>query len=181
MLDSLSAPERDVAESLDPHALLAAIVSTGATHVITVPDTHQKSLLALLEDSPDLCLVTVCTEDEVMGVNLGLFMGGQRPFILIQNSGLYACLNTVRGLSLDARVPACMLIGEFSRNPRQLPGDHASRLVHLLEPTLDTWRIPTVRLDHPGDIPRIAKAMDRAWSERGPVAILVGGTTKELR
>jgi sulfopyruvate decarboxylase TPP-binding subunit len=168
---------RQTAVSLDPRAMLEAIRQAGTTHVVTVPDTHQKSLLALLEDSASPRLITVCTEDEALGVNLGLFMGGACPMLLIQNSGFYACMNTIRGLSLDARVPACMLIGEFSRDPGKAPADHESRLVHLLEPTLDAWHIPYYRLDHGDDVNRIQAAMEQAWEQRGPVALLVGAPT----
>jgi sulfopyruvate decarboxylase TPP-binding subunit len=171
---------RGKASSLSPVSMLHQIRASRATHVITVPDTHQKSLLRLLAESGELELITVCTEDEAMGVNLGLFMGGQRPLLLIQNSGFYAAMNTIRGLSLDAKVPACLLIGEFSRDPDVAPADHASRLVHLLEPTLTTWKIPFYRLDRPGDLDVIPLAMDQAWRERGPVALLVGATTAEL-
>jgi sulfopyruvate decarboxylase TPP-binding subunit len=97
--------------------------------------------------------------------------------LLIQNSGFYACLNTIRGLALDAKVPAPLLIGEFSRDPQVAPADHPSRLVHLLEPTLRTWQIPFHRLDHPDDIERLPVAIDQAWTGRGPVAVLVGAPT----
>jgi sulfopyruvate decarboxylase TPP-binding subunit len=159
--------------------VLKQIRRAGATHVITVPDTHQKTLLDLLAASANPELISVCTEDEAMGVNLGLYMGGCRPMLLIQNSGFYAAMNTVRGLSLDARVPACMLIGEYSRDPAVAPADHASRLVRLLEPTLATWEIPYYRLDEPSDLDAIPQAMDRAWRDRGPVALLVGAATAE--
>ena len=159
--------------------MLKQIRRAGATHVITVPDTHQKTLLDLLAASANPELISVCTEDEAMGVNLGLYMGGRRPLLLIQNSGFYAAMNTVRGLSLDARVPACMLIGEYSRDPAVAPADHASRLVRLLEPTLATWEIPYYRLDEPSDLDAIPQAMDRAWRDRGPVALLVGAPTAE--
>jgi sulfopyruvate decarboxylase TPP-binding subunit len=168
------------AQSVDPRAILDQIRAAGVTHVITVPDTHQKTLLELLADSDSPDLVTVCTEDEAMGVNLGLYIGGKRPLLLIQNSGFYAAMNTVRGLSLDARVPACLLIGEFSRDPNLAPAEHASRLVHLLEPTLATWKIPYHRLDRGSDVPAISNAMSQAWQERGPVAILVGARTAAL-
>jgi sulfopyruvate decarboxylase subunit alpha len=169
-----------VAQSLDPALILAAIRAAGITDVITVPDTHQRSLLALLAEQPDLPLITVCTEDEVMAVNLGLYMGGRRPVMLIQNSGFYAALNTVRGLSLDAETPACLLIGEFSRDPSRAPAYQASRLVHMLEPTLDAWKIPSYRLDHEDDLGNVALAVEQSWLERGPVALLVGATTAEV-
>jgi sulfopyruvate decarboxylase TPP-binding subunit len=170
-----------LATSLNPHALVEQIVAAGTTHVVTVPDTHQKSLLGLLADRSVPELITTCTEDDAMGINLGLYMGGKRPMLLIQNSGFYAAMNTVRGLALDAQVPACLLIGEFARNPRVAPSEHTMRLVHLLEPTLDTWKIPYYRLDRPEDLSRIPTAMDHAWRARGPVALLVGAPTAELQ
>src|SRR5580693_3952677 len=150
-----------MAHSLDPGAMLAKIRQAHVTHVITVPDTHQRTLLGLLAASADPQLITVCTEDEAMGVNLGLFLGGRRPMLLIQNAGFYAAMNTIRGLSLDARVPACMLIGEFSRDPAVAPAEHAARL------------------DHPADLTAIPQAMDEAWRDRKPVALLVGAPTAE--
>lgn len=171
---------RGTAESLDPRPILDEIRAAGITHVVTVPDTHQKSLLALLAESSSPELVSVCTEDEAMGVNLGLVMGGKRPMLLIQNTGFYAAMNTIRGLCLDGRVPSLMLIGEFFRDPTYAPGSQASRVVHLLEPTLDLWKIPYYRLDHEPDLVNLSTACHRVWSERGPVAVLVGATTLEV-
>lgn len=168
------------AVSLNPSALLEQIRAAGTTHVITVPDTHQKSLLELLSKSGQPELITTCTEDEAMGVNLGLYIGGARPLLLIQNSGFYAAINTLRGLSLDARVPTCMLIGEFARDPAVAPAEHTMRLVRLLEPTLKVWQVPYHRLDHPTDVTAIPAAMKLAWTNRGPVALLVGAVTAEL-
>jgi sulfopyruvate decarboxylase TPP-binding subunit len=159
--------------------MLAAIRHARVTHVVTVPDTNQRTLLDLLAPSTEPELITVCTEDEAMGVNLGLYLGGKRPMLLIQNSGFYAAMNTIRGLSLDARVPACMLIGEYLRDPAVAPAEHASRLVHLLEPTLQTWKISYYRLDGPGDLTAIPHAMGEAWHDRKPVALLVGAPTAE--
>jgi sulfopyruvate decarboxylase subunit alpha len=159
--------------------MLAAIRRARVTHMVTVPDTHQRTLLDLLSASPKPELITVCTEDEAMGVNLGLFLGGQRPMLLIQNSGFYAAMNTIRGLSLDAKVPVCLLIGEFLRDPMIAPAEHPARLVHLLEPTLRTWKIPYHRLDRDDDLAAIPQAMDEAWRDRKPVALLVGAPTAE--
>lgn len=172
--------QTDLAMSLSPQAILDQIRAAAVTHVVTVPDTHQQSLLTLLAESVEPELITTCTEDEAMGVNLGLYMGGKRPLLLIQNSGFYAAMNTVRGLSLDARVPACMLIGEFARMPDVAPADHAMRLVRLLEPTLATWQIPYYRLDRPEQLAAIPAAMEQAWHDRGPVALLVGAVTAEV-
>lgn len=165
---------------LDPGRIFEAIRQSGATHVVTVPDTHQRTLLEVLTNQSDLDLVTVCTEDEALGVNLGLYMGGMRPILLIQNTGFYASLNSMRGVCLDAKVPACLLIGEFGRDPHLPPEQNQRRTVRMLEPTLELWEIPYYRLDFDTDLDNIPLALKRAWQTRGPVAMIVGSPTAEL-
>lgn len=169
-----------LAVSLDPRAILEEILRVGITHVVTVPDTHQRTLLRLLAERERPALLTVCTEDEAMGVNLGLYIGGQRPLLLIQNTGFYASMNTLRGLVVEARAPVCLLIGEFGRERDIAPADHKRKLVSLLEPTLRAWDVPFYRLEAPEDLRHIPVAFERSRSEHGPVALLVGAPTGEL-
>ena len=61
-------------------------------------------------------MLTVCTEDEAIAINAGLWVGGQRPMLSIQHVGLLAALNNVKGISMDARIPTCMLVGYFGRD-----------------------------------------------------------------
>lgn len=168
------------AERLDPGALLAALREAGVTHVITVPDTHQRSLLSLLAltDSPQL--IYVCAEDEAFALAAGLWVGGQVPLLLIQNAGLFASMNSLRGISLDGGVPAPMLIGEFLRDPELPSRENAARVVSLTEPTLELWGVPYHRLEHPGDLAQIGPAVQQALESRGPVALLVGALTAEV-
>jgi sulfopyruvate decarboxylase TPP-binding subunit len=168
------------AESVDPALILERLRARAITHVVTVPDTHQKSLLALLSGPDAPQLITACTEDEVMGINLGLYAGGQRPMLLIQNSGLWAAMNTLRALALDGRVPTPMLVGEYSRRPEVAPAEDPRRLIRLLEPTLALWGIPSYRLDAADEVSNVTAAIDRAYADRGPTAILVGATTADL-
>ena len=135
------------AQSVPAQLMLDEILACGISHVLTVPDTHQKTLLALLAQREQPRLLTVCTEDEAIGINLGLYAGGQRPMLLIQNNGLYACLNALKALSLDARVPLLMLIGEFARDISLPSSENRLRAVRMLAPTLDTWDVPYYRLE----------------------------------
>lgn len=157
--------------------ILTEINKLGITHVVTVPDTHQKSLLSLLQDHSGPELIQVCTEDEAIGVSCGLYIANHRPLILIQNAGFFACLNSVRGLSLDAEMPICMLIGEYFRDPSIPSRQNISRVVNLLEPTLQTWGIPFWRLDEASDVTRIADAYDYSIQHLCPTALLIGAPT----
>ena len=165
------------AQSIPAGLLLEQIRACGVTDVLTVPDTHQKSLLALLAVQSEPRLLTVCTEDEAVGINLGLYAGGQRPMLLIQNNGLYACLNAIKALSLDAQVPLFMLIGEFGRDISRRSSENSLRAVRMLAPTLDTWGIPNYRLESPDDVPLLAEAYRQAQEQRCPSAAIVGAPT----
>lgn len=168
------------ARSVDPGAILAALRAIGITHVITVPDTHQRTLLTLLAESSHPRLITVCTEDEAIAINAGVYIGGARPLLLIQNNGLYACLNALKAISLDARVPTLMLVGEHGRDLAVASRENSERSVRMLEPTLELWEVPYFRLDDPEHLSRLEVAhrlsIERAW----PVAVLLGAPTGAL-
>ena len=166
-----------LAVPIPAQSILTEINKLGITHVVTVPDTHQKSLLSLLQDSSGPELIQVCTEDEAIGVSCGLYIANKRPIVLIQNAGFFACLNSVRGLSLDAEIPICMLIGEYFRDPLVPSQQNASRVVNLLEPTLQTWGIPFWRLDKESDVERIADAYEYSIQHLCSTALLIGAPT----
>lgn len=165
------------ARPIEAHALLDAIRSAGITHVLTVPDTHQKTLLALLREGDSPRLITVCTEDEAIAINAGLHIGGLRPMLLIQNNGFYACLNALKAIALDARVPTLMLIGQHGRDVTRSPRDDGERSVRMLEPTLEAWGVPYHRLEGPEDVPRFGSAYRQCQEQRGPAALIVGAPT----
>ena len=86
-------------------AIVAELYKLDITHVVNVPDTHQRTLLAALSRQQRIKLLTAATEDEAVGINAGLYVGGQRPILSIQQTGLLAAMNTIKGIALDGRVP----------------------------------------------------------------------------
>jgi sulfopyruvate decarboxylase subunit alpha len=149
----------------------------GITHVVNVPDTHQRTVLAELARQSAIKLITACTEDEAIAIAAGLYVGGQRPVLLIQQVGLLAALNNVKGICMDARIPTCMLVGYFGRDVHRTARENAARAVNLVEPTLDAWRVPYFPLESPADLPSIARAYQRSLDDEGPSVILVGAPT----
>src|SRR6476660_5192393 len=102
-----------VARSVPADAIVDELRALQISHVINVPDTHQRTLLAALARQSQLRLLTACTEDEAIAINAGLYVGGQRPILSIQHVGLLAALNNVKGIAMDACIPTCMLVGYF--------------------------------------------------------------------
>ncbi len=105
----------------------------------------------------------------------GLYCGGRRAAIVIQNQGLYAGLNALRGVGLDAGTPLVMLIGQFGReasNRGESTMASSRRVVRLVDPLLELLDIPTWRIDSQEDMPNIAKAYRLAEKEARSTAIV---------
>jgi sulfopyruvate decarboxylase subunit alpha len=159
------------------NAILDVLYNLELTHVINVPDTHQRTLLAALARQSRLKLLTACTEDEAVAIHAGLWIGGQRPILSIQHVGLLAAINNVKALAMDARIPTCMLVGYFGRDVTRTARENASRAVKLIEPTLDAWGIAYFPIEGPEDMSAIEKAYRHSVEHSGPAVVLIGAPT----
>ncbi len=142
--------------------------------VLSVPDTHQKSVLAALDKERALRVITCATEDEATALAAGLYMGGEPCVLMIQHAGLYASVNTLRGVGMDGRVPLFYMIGLLSREKDKDPRESRHSMVRYCEPLLDTFGVPHARLEGPDDVHRIPEYYRLAQERKGPAAVLVG-------
>lgn len=165
------------AESIPADQLFDAIRAAGVQDVVLVPDTHQRTLLELLMDNPEIRTVHCSTEDEAVAVSAGLIIGGRRPMMNIQHAGLYASVNNLRGVAMDGQMPIVIMIGLLGRDPELAPQDDGGSMVRLCEPLLGLLDIPSYLLDGPDDLHYVETAFAQADERRGPVALLIGATT----
>ena len=167
-----------VVESVPADVLHKAIADLGVSHILIVPDTHQKSLLASLNNETSLPMLTFSTEDEAICVNAGLWIGGAEPLLIIQNVGLFAAMNALRGVAMDMNVPTCMLVGQYGRDVTQPVEDaHQGSAIRLIEPVLKTMDVPFYRIDRTEEVPVLRTAFDQSRRERRPTVVLVGAPT----
>src|ERR1035437_4832715 len=110
----------------------------GVTHVVTVPD----STIGKWGDPiarTGIRLVRVCREGEAWAVAGGLHLGGARPLVLIQCTGLFESGDSLRNIVHDWKLPIFSVIGYRSYlNQETLPGDTC---LTFTEPLLDAWKI----------------------------------------
>lgn len=165
------------AQSIPAQALLQELRRIGVKHVISVPDTHQKSLLAALDQVDDIRVITCSTEDEAVALGAGMWIGGAPCALMIQHAGLYACVNNLRGVGLDMKLPLFMMIGLLGRELDKTPCENKGSMVRLAEPLLDTLGITHYLLDGPGDVHYIKQAFDESREREQPVAVLIGAPT----
>jgi sulfopyruvate decarboxylase TPP-binding subunit len=170
-------PGSQIARPVAAGAIVDELLALRVSHVINVPDTHQRSLLAELSRQSRIRLLTACTEDEAIAINAGLWIGGQRPVLSIQQVGLLAAMNNLKGIAMDAHIPTCMLVGYFGRDVSLRPRDHAATAIRLIEPTLDTWGVAYFPVEGPEDIGAIRNAYLHSQEHQGPAVVLIGAPT----
>ena len=158
-------------------AVAERLKANGVTHGVTVPDWIQIDLHHALDADEDIHLLPVCTEDEAITASVGLHIGGKRAVVIIQNQGLYAGLNALRAIGLDAGMPLVLLIGQFGREIAQYtpdPAQSARRVVRILEPVLDAVQVPYWRIDSAADLGAIDSAFEAAYRDNWPAAVIFG-------
>jgi sulfopyruvate decarboxylase TPP-binding subunit len=142
--------------------------------VLSVPDTHQRTVLSALDKERDIRVITCATEDEANAVAAGLWLGGEPVVVMIQHAGLYASVNTLRGVAIDGRIPIFYMIGLLSRERDKEPRESRHSMVRYCAPLLDLFGVPHARLEGPDDVRLIPEYYRVSRERRGPAVVLVG-------
>jgi sulfopyruvate decarboxylase TPP-binding subunit len=165
------------AQGIPADVVVAALLAAGATHGVVVPDTHQRTVLELLDERGDLPLIRCAAEDDVFGVCAGLWFTGQRPVALIQQLGIFAGVNVLRGMVHDQGVPLAILAGLHGRALDRPLEDQPGSAVRLCTPVLDALEIPWHLVEGPADADAIRRALGAAFDEQRASAVLLGAPT----
>ncbi|PKB64705.1 MAG: hypothetical protein BZY80_02005 [SAR202 cluster bacterium Io17-Chloro-G2] len=156
---------------IHPAAIINELKKNDVTHVVWLPDSETNFMFELLTGEPALDLVPVCREGETMAIAAGLWVGGKKPVVLIQNTGIFESGDSIRGLGLDVHQPLVMLIGYRGWSRHGLTNDSAARFI---EHILHAWGINYYLIETDDDADRITLALAEADRNQKPVAVLVG-------
>ena len=92
-------------------AELAALLDRHGFDFFTgVPCSLVEDLIAALERHPRAPWLAAVREDAAVGLAAGAWLGGRRPVVVMQNSGLGTSLNALASLSLMYGLPALLLV-----------------------------------------------------------------------
>jgi sulfopyruvate decarboxylase TPP-binding subunit len=163
------------AKALSGASIIAAIKASGIEYVLSVPDiVTSTGLLAPIARDNELKLIRVCKEDECIGIASGLSYCDKRALILIQHTGFLDSLNAIRGIAVEYAQPICMMVGLLLHDPELTPRASNRYGVRILEPILDDMGIAHDLISGEADVAKIRPAIDAAYREQHPVALLVG-------
>ncbi|HEU4893837.1 MAG TPA: thiamine pyrophosphate-binding protein [Vicinamibacterales bacterium] len=120
--------------------------AAGSRHVVYVPDNPLSHVLRILRGRfPDIATTVATREEEAFGIAAGLYLGGARPTVMLQSSGLGNSLNALTSLMVPYKIPMLIVIsmrgdaGEW--NDAQVPMGRAVR------PICDAIGLPHTTVD----------------------------------
>jgi sulfopyruvate decarboxylase subunit alpha len=87
------------------------IHACGSRDVVYVPDNPLSHVLGVLERRyHDIRLILATREEEAFGIAAGLYLGGRRPTVMLQSSGLGNSLNAITSLLIPYQIPVLAVI-----------------------------------------------------------------------
>jgi sulfopyruvate decarboxylase TPP-binding subunit len=167
-------PESALAESsmLDGPSVVAALEDCGVSHAVWIPDSELGQWEPALAAASGLSLIRVCREGEAIAVAAGLLLGGKRPIVLIQCTGLFEAGDSLRNCVHDLRLPLFLIVGVRSWYAHQA-GASADSCPVFTEPILRAWQIPFTVLERRHSAADLAVAYREAQAAGRAAAVLV--------
>jgi sulfopyruvate decarboxylase subunit alpha len=157
---------------IDPSlAVFLGLKRAGVDFAVSVPCINLGRILDLVSSDPEILHLPVTREEEGVGVAAGAWMGGKRPALLMQNSGLGNMINALASLNLLYGLPLLMIISH-----RGLEGESIAAQVpmgRLTPKLLENMEIPTFAPTPEQAEETIATAWRVSASGRRPAAVLL--------
>ncbi|MEJ2679535.1 MAG: thiamine pyrophosphate-binding protein [Gemmatimonadota bacterium] len=181
----MNAGPADAAPSVED--VMGVLGAEGITHVVGLPDSISARLLERLPED-GIKLVRVTREGEAFAIASGLWLGGARPVVVLQNTGLLESGDALRGTAMRMGVPLVALVtcrgyaglkgmgidpASASRARDTLVRPYIDTAALFTEPTLAAWGIPFFIYGSRSDLPRLAEAFETARTGERPVALLL--------
>jgi sulfopyruvate decarboxylase subunit alpha len=157
--------------ALSPETVMRQMKTNGVTDIVWLPDSETNWLYLLMKADPDLRLIGVTREGHACSITAGLYAGGRKPMILIQNTGMLESGDSIRGWLMGLNVPVVLMVGYrgYTRH-----GVITDTVAHYTERFLMAFNISYYLIENDGDADRISIAFQEAARTNKPVVVLVG-------
>ena len=157
---------------LDGPAVAAAFKECGISHVIWIPDSALGAWEEALSGTAGLSLIRVCREGEAFAIAAGLLLGGKKPIVLLQCTGLFEAGDSLRNVVHDLKLPVFFVVGVRSYYLHRQGATNDSCPV-FTEPIVQAWKIPYVVLEERHTAADLAAAYRQAQADKRAGAVLL--------
>jgi sulfopyruvate decarboxylase TPP-binding subunit len=146
--------------------------AAGFTHVVWIPDSALGPWEPALVSSQKLKLIRPCREGEAIGVAAGLLLGGTRPVVVCQCTGLFEAGDALRNVVHDLKLPLKLIVGVRSYRAF-VDGKTTDNCPAFTEPVLRAWQLRyTILAD--ADEAAFGAAVRELAAAGGARAVLLG-------
>jgi sulfopyruvate decarboxylase subunit alpha len=157
---------------LDGPSVVAALKRCGITHVVWIPDSELGLWESALTAAEGLSLLRVCREGEAFALAAGLYLGGKKPLILLQCTGLFEAGDALRNVLHDMKLPLFLVVGVRSYHAHRQSASSDTCPV-FTEPIVRAWQIPYVVFDERHSAADLEQAYRQAQTDGRAGAVLI--------
>ena len=140
--------------------LVAILLQQRIEPVLSVPCNMLAGILQEIVHHP-LQHISVCKEEEGVGIAAGAALAGKRPLLLMQNSGLGNSINALMSLTSFYKLPLFILMshrgGRGEKISAQMPMGYAAPRL------LETLKIPYLTISSTQDFPKLSLFMGETF------------------
>ncbi len=90
--------------------LKESLKKAGIDFIATLPDEKIVELIKALKQDPDLTHISLCREEEGVGICAGAYLTGKKTAVLMQNGGLLNSCNALTTTCLQFQIPTLLLV-----------------------------------------------------------------------
>ena len=92
--------------------ILEAIKASGIEFIVSVPDiVTSEGLLRIVRTDTEVRHIPLCKEDEGISICTALSYCGKRSLLMMQQTGMFDSVNSMRAIAAGYGHPVCMLVG----------------------------------------------------------------------
>lgn len=90
--------------------VVAGLKEAGVTFCAYLPDSWMAPIISRLSQDPDMSMIPVANEGEGVAMCAGVWLGGRRAVMVMENSGLRVACEELARLGLGQGIPILMLM-----------------------------------------------------------------------
>lgn len=156
---------------MDHKEFCTLLKENGFNFYTGVPCSILGSIINHLSKSKEFTYVPATREDEALGIAVGAYMGGKKPVVLMQNSGLGVSINTLTSLVLLYKFPILLIISWRGYKGKDAP-EHLL-MGKYMRKFLRFMNIPTQILSKESLKKQLIDSIQIMRNQRLPVALVL--------
>ena len=128
-------------------AIVEGLKEGGVNFVVYMPDSFFLDVITKVNEDPNFATISVPNESVGMCLCAGAWLGGKKPVMIMENTGLFVASNAITRFHQPFEIPVLMLISY-----RGDAGDGwwmITAIGHAFEPTLKGFGITYELVDNP--------------------------------